>query len=157
LLAAADVDLAVVADFADVAGVKPAVLERARGLLRRVEVALRHVLATDQNLAVGSDFHLHAADRLADRSLFRVERMIERDDRCSFGEPVSLDHDESEFAPERFEVRVEWSGADDERPELQAEGARNRAMAPPAFREMLAARLKPMPVVVLKTSRLGLR
>ena len=39
LLAPADEELAVLADLADVAGVKPAVLERARGFLGGVEVA----------------------------------------------------------------------------------------------------------------------
>ena len=47
--------LAVRVDLADVAGVEPAVLERARGLLRGVEVARRHVVAAHEDLAVRRD------------------------------------------------------------------------------------------------------
>src|SRR5207237_9401514 len=116
-LAAADVDLAVVADLTDVAGVEPAVLERARGLVGGVEIAGRHVLAADQDLAIRCNFHLDAGDRLADGSLLRAERMIERDDRRRLGEAVTLDHDEADLTPEALELGVERRGADDERPE----------------------------------------
>ena len=109
------------ASLADVAGVEPAVLERARGVLVRVEVAGRDVLAAHEDLAVGGDLHLDAGDRLADRSLLRAERMIQRDDRRRLGQAVALDHDEPELAPERFELGLERRGADDERPELPAE------------------------------------
>ena len=47
--------------------------------------------------------------------------MIERDDRRGLGEAVALNDDESELAPERFELGVERRRADDERPELPAE------------------------------------
>ena len=77
LLAAADEQLAVGADLADVAGVEPAVLERARRFLGGVEVAGRDVLAAHENLAVGGDLHLDAGDRLADRALLGAERMVE--------------------------------------------------------------------------------
>ena len=77
LLAPADEQLAVGADLADVAGVEPAVLERARGFLGGVEVAGRDVLAADEDLAVGGDLHLDAGDRLADRSPLRAERMVQ--------------------------------------------------------------------------------
>ena len=55
-------------DLADVAGVEPAVLERARGLLGGVEVAGRDVLAANENLAVGAIFTSTPAIGFADRS-----------------------------------------------------------------------------------------
>src|SRR5262249_42256038 len=136
-----DVHLPVRGDLTDVAGVEPAVFERARGLVVGVEVAARHVLAAHENLAVVGDLHLDAGDRLADRSLLRAERMVQRDDRRRLGQPVALNDGEAELAPERFERRIERCGADDERPELQAERAMNLSVAPPAQREVLAARL----------------
>ena len=74
--------LAVLLQLADVAGVEPAVLERPRGFFGTLEIAGRDVLAAHENLAVGRDLHLHAGDRLAHRSLARVERMIQRHDRA---------------------------------------------------------------------------
>ena len=65
-----------------------------------------HVLAAHQNLAVVGDLDLDAADRGADRSGVGLERMIERDDRRRFGEPVSLDDDEAEPLPEILERRA---------------------------------------------------
>src|SRR5262249_10090278 len=118
LLAAADVDLPVGADLADVAGVKPAVLEGARGLLGGIEIALRDVLAAHEDLPVGRDPDLDAGDGLANRALPGAERMVEGDDWRRLGEPVALDDHESEFAPERLEIRIERGRADDECPEL---------------------------------------
>ena len=68
LLAALDVDAALLVDAADVAGVQPAVLERLRRRLGRAVVALGDVVAADEDLAVLGDPHLDAGDRLADRS-----------------------------------------------------------------------------------------
>ena len=47
--------------------------------------------------------------------------MIQRDDRRRFGQAVSLDDDESQPSPERFELGIERRRADDDRPELEAE------------------------------------
>ena len=58
LLAAADVNLTVVGDLADVAGVKPAVLEGAGRFFVRVEVAAGHVVPADEDLAVRRDLHV---------------------------------------------------------------------------------------------------
>ena len=61
--------------------------------------------------------------------------MIQRDDRRGLGEPVALDDDEPELAPELLELGVERRGADDERPELQAEQPMDAPVAPPARRD----------------------
>src|SRR5205814_1020583 len=60
----ANVQLAVRADLADVAGVEPTVVERACCFFSRVEVAAGHVLTSHKNLAVGSDLHFDPGDRL---------------------------------------------------------------------------------------------
>ena len=59
-------------------------------------VATRDVLAAHENFAVVGDAHLDAFDGCADRSPARLERMIQRDDRRCFGEPVPLDNGEAE-------------------------------------------------------------
>src|SRR6185295_4984029 len=146
LLPAADEEFPAGPDLADVAGVKPAALERLRRLLGRVEVALRHVLAAHEDLAVRRDLHLDAGHGLADRALLRPEGVIEAHDRRGFREAVTLDDHESQLAPERLERRVERSRADDERPELQAEQSMNFPEMPPA----------PHPMA-LRTWRRGLR
>src|SRR5262249_34621398 len=128
--------------FADIAGVKPAVFERALGFRVGVEVPARDVLAADENLAVFRDLHFHAGDWLADRSVLRAERMIQADDGRRLGEPVSLNDDEAELFPERFELRVERRRADDEGPELEAEQLVHAAVAPPAANEMFPRRAR---------------
>ena len=140
LLAAADVDLAVGAEFADIAGVEPAVRERAGGFLVGLEISARDVLSAHQNLAVGGDLHLDSGNGLADRSLFRAERVIEADDRRRFGEPVPLNDNEAELLPERFELAIKRRRADDERPEFQAEEPVHAPVLPPASRHVLSAR-----------------
>ena len=49
--------------------------------------------------------------------------MIERDDRRRLGQPVALNDDEAEALPELLERGRQRRGADDKRPELQAEHA----------------------------------
>ena len=141
LLTAADVELPVGAEHADVAGVEPSVLERAGRFFTRVEVPFRHVVAAHENLAVRRNFHFHACDRLAHGPFLRLERVIQRDDGRRFGQAIALDDHVSELAPERFEIAVERRGADDERPELPAEHAVDLAVLPPADQEMSPARL----------------
>ena len=46
--------------------------------------------------------------------------MIERNERCGFGEAVALNHDEAQPSPELFGFGVERCAAGDERPELPA-------------------------------------
>ena len=72
----------------------------------RVEVALRHVLAAHEDLAVGRDLHLDAGDRLADRSLLASPNgWFRRDDRRGLGQAVALDDDEAELAPRTLRAR----------------------------------------------------
>ena len=134
LLAAPDAQLSAGVELADVAGVKPAVAERAARLLRSVEVAARHVLAADEDLAVVGDLDLDAGDRLADGALGRMERMVQRDDRRRLGEAVTLNDDKAQASPERLELGIERGRADDDRPELESEHAMHGAIPPPARR-----------------------
>ena len=69
LLAVDDAEVAVVVDLADVAGVQPAVgVEGLGGLLGIVEVALEHVAAPADDLAVVGELHLAPGDGRADRA-----------------------------------------------------------------------------------------
>src|ERR1700733_15539085 len=70
-LAAENGQFSVVLQLADVAGMKPAVFEGARGLFGMLEVARGHVVAAHQDLAIGCDLHFHAADRFAYAPLAR--------------------------------------------------------------------------------------
>src|SRR5262249_20221509 len=138
LLAPADVELTVLPDLADVSRVKPPVLERTRRFHGIVEISARDVFAAHENFAVGRDLHVDAGHGLADGTLLGAERMVEADDRRGLGEPVPLNHRKAQFAPERFQFGIEWSRADDERPELQSEQAMDAAIAPPTLDEVLA-------------------
>ena len=142
-LPAADEQLAVGAELADVAGMKPSTLERASGLAFRVEVAVRHVLAAYEDLAVAGDFHLDARDGFSDRSALGAKRMIEAHDRRRFRQAVPLNHGEPDLTPERFELGLERRRADDEGPELQAEQAVNAAVSPPAAGDVLLGAGRP--------------
>ena len=117
----------------------------AAGLARRLEVAARDVLAAHEDLAVVGDADLDAGDRRADRSLARLERVVQRDDRRGFGEAVALDDGEPHAPPELLEVGRQRRGADDERPELQAERRVHAAVAPPAAGNRDARRAAPRP------------
>jgi hypothetical protein len=76
LLAALDDQPSGVVDFANVARVKPAILERSSlftgdrlaGCAGRAVVPRGHVLAPDEDFAIGRDLHLDAADGRADRA-----------------------------------------------------------------------------------------
>src|SRR5262249_34656375 len=131
-LAPANEQLTVGPELADVAGVEPAVLERARGLLLGAEVAFGDVLAAHEDLAVVGDLDLHAGDCLADRAAPGAERLVQRDDRCGFRQAIPLNHRDPALAPVRLELCVERRRADDEGPELPTEHAMDAAMAPPS-------------------------
>ena len=103
LLAPADEQPSLRVHLADVARPEPSVLERVCGRTIRVEVALRHVLPANEDLAVGCNLHLDTGNRLADRSAAGAEGVIERDDGRGFGEAVALHDHEAEPAPEFFE------------------------------------------------------
>ena len=68
LLAAGDRDEAVGVDRAEVAGVQPAVVDRAERRVVVLVVAAEDVRAADQQLAVVGDLDLDAGQRLADRA-----------------------------------------------------------------------------------------
>src|SRR6266571_4934 len=95
------------------------------------EVAARHVFAAHENFAVVCNAHFDACDRRADRSLARLERVIERDDRRGFGEAVALNNGEADAPPELFEVRRQRRRTDDKGPELQAECRVDAPVPPP--------------------------
>ncbi len=133
LLAPADVELSLVVERADVAGMEPAVLERGACLFRGVVVPARDVLAAHEDLAILGDSHLHAGDRLADGAPGRTQRMVQRDDGRRLGQAVSLNDDKPQAAPERLELRIERRGADDHRPELEPEHPVDAAVLPPAL------------------------
>ena len=111
---------------------QPSSNARAR-LLRRVEVAAssrsRRARGSRRPAAI---FTSTPAIGFADRSALGAERVIQRDDRRGLGQAVALDDDEPEPAPERLELGIERRGADDERPELQAEQPMDPPVAPPA-------------------------
>ena len=101
------------------------------GLLGRVEVAAGDVL-TATRISPSSAIRISTpCNRFADRPCGAVQGMVQRDDGRRFGEAVALDHEKSEAAPERFQLRIEWRGADDERPELEAEHPVHAAIPPP--------------------------
>ncbi len=84
---------------------------------------VRDVLAAHQDLAVRRNLHFHAGNRFADAALARVERMIQRHDGRGLGESVALDHQESKFGEERFQIRRQRRRADDEAPKFPSEQA----------------------------------
>ncbi len=134
LLAPADEQRAVGPDFADVTRVEPAVLEGPRGFLGGMKVAGRDVLAAHQDFAVRRDLHIDAGDHFPHRPFLSAERMIQGDDRRGFGQAVPLHDHEPQLGPEGFKGAVERRGADDKRPEFQAEQPMNRAEMPPPAR-----------------------
>ncbi len=65
-----DVEVAVVVDVADVAGVEPAlVVDAVGGRVRVVEVSLHHLWSTDPHLAVGIEVEIGASLRIDDPDL----------------------------------------------------------------------------------------
>ena len=115
---------------------KPAVIERGRGLVLGPEVAGGHVVTLDQNFSVLSDADLDAGNRSAHRTPTRLERVIERHDWCGFREPVSLDDQNTEAGPEGLQVRIQGSGPDNEAPEFHAEKPVDTTISPPPFGHM---------------------
>src|SRR5262249_28729618 len=150
-LAALDEEAALRITLADVTGVEPtvgvedSVQALGVGLLalavehrtlgsghRSLVVPTRHVLSAHEDLAIVGDADLDALDRRTDRSLARLEWMVQRDDRRGFGEAVTLHDHEAKASPEFFDIRRERRSADHERPELQAERAVHATVLPPS-------------------------
>ncbi len=121
-------------EFADIAGVEPAIPKRTARLFRRIEVAARHVLAPDEDLAVVGNPDFDAGNRFSDGTFGGVKWMIQRDDRRRFGQPVALDNDESKTSPEGFELGIERRRADNDCPELETEHPVHGAVLPPPLR-----------------------
>src|SRR5512132_1449429 len=93
LLAVDDVDVPVVVEAAQVAGVEPAVPDRLRRQLRRAPVAEHDRAGTDADLAdlaVAGDAHLDAGGRLADGAEASTSRWRRRDERRGFRQAVAL-------------------------------------------------------------------
>src|SRR6185503_21117558 len=152
LLAALDEDTSLLVAFADVPGMEPAVAveDCATGIrlgfgiwglgFGIFVIPARDVFATHENLAVLRDADLDALDWSAHRPFAGLERMVERDDRRGLRQAVPLDHREAHPAPELFEIRRKRRGADDKRPELEAERRVGTAVPPPASRDRDAGR-----------------
>src|SRR5512132_2016048 len=103
LLAVDDVDVPVVVEAAQVAGVEPAVPDRLRRQLRRAPVAEHDRARTDADLAdlaVAVDAHLHAGGRLADGAEASTSRWRRRDERRGFRQAVALADCDRRQAPQ---------------------------------------------------------
>ena len=92
LLAARDVDVAVLVDRAQVAGVQPAVDDRAEARVVVAVVALEDVVALEEQLAVVGDPRLDAGQRAADRPEAVVLDRRVGGHRGGLGHPVALEH-----------------------------------------------------------------
>src|SRR4029453_17866659 len=93
LLAVDDVDVPVVVEAAQVAGVKPAVPDRLCGQPRRAPVPEHDRGRADADLAnvpLAVDAHLHAGGRLADRAEASLPGWRRRDQGRSFRQPITL-------------------------------------------------------------------
>ena len=113
LLAIDDEEVAVLVDSRHVAGVEPAVgVDRLRGRVGPVPVALHHVVAADRDLTdlvraesravVADELHLDAFDRRADRpGLALAVGMVEARDRRGLRQPVPSRIDAPEGLLER--------------------------------------------------------
>src|SRR4030095_11136551 len=80
-----------------------------------LEIAARHVLASYKNLPVLGDPNLDTGDRSSHRTLAGLEGMIQRDDRRSLREPVTLNDSKSEASPELLDFRGKWGWPHHER------------------------------------------
>src|SRR6266705_1542553 len=96
-------------------------------------VAGGHVFAAHEDFASGVKLHLAPGEDLANRTSPLAKGMIHADQRGCFGQPIPLDHCESELAPKLFGIGVESRAAANERPELPAEPLMDAAECPPAF------------------------
>ena len=96
LLAVHDLQVSVLPG-ADVAGVEPALrIDRLRGELRILEVALEDMRAPREDLAVLGQRHLDAGDRLPDCLDPGALDAVDRDHARRLGQPVSLDERDTE-------------------------------------------------------------
>src|SRR5436853_452417 len=82
--------------FALIAGVEPAVRARLGCLLRPVPIGGKNVWPPDENLAVVAQLHRDATDRRSDRARLDVSGIVHGANRSRLGEPVALQHWNSE-------------------------------------------------------------
>src|SRR5690242_3096819 len=100
---------------------KPAIFEDAARIFGPTVISRGHVFTANENFPIFSDLHFHSCDWFADRSLAGMERMVERDDRRGFGQSVTLNHQKSELAEERFQFRGQRRRAHNEAPKFPSE------------------------------------
>ena len=123
LLAAGDEEEAVLVERAEVAGVQPAVDDRAEARVVVLVVAAEDVRALDQDLAVVGDLDLAARQRLADRAEPVVARRSGRGHRGGLGHPVALHHRHAAGVEELEDLLGDRRGAGVGLLELAAEHA----------------------------------
>src|SRR3546814_19459050 len=90
LLPVGNADVALRVDLADVAGVQPAVDDRARRRLRIVPVALHDQLAAYQDFAILGDAHLNAGKWPSDRAQLVAAGWVAAPHGRRFGLAVAL-------------------------------------------------------------------
>ena len=117
LLAIGDRQVAVGVDRADVAGVKPAVLEDLGRGLRLVVVAAHDVRAAREDLAVGRDLQLDVGQPAADGADARRLGRIDGQDRGGLGEAVAFDDRQPHGMEELRDARRQRRAAGHDQPE----------------------------------------
>src|SRR5690606_11203605 len=96
-------------------GAEPAVgVNRLCSGLGLVEVALHHVRAAREDLAVLRDSYLHPFDRWTDGAEPEVIRRVDGDHRRSLGEAVPLEDHQAGRVEELVDLRCEWRTAGNE-------------------------------------------
>ena len=107
LLAALEVEVAIVIERAQVSGTKPAVFAEYRLQLFVLPIPSSHIGAAHQDLAVLVELHLAPFQHLADRALAGMEGMVQRNQRRGFRQPIALDDDETQPPPELLRLGIE--------------------------------------------------
>ena len=131
LLAAQNFQVAIGGEFADVAGMQPALGIPRRGI-GLAKVPWGHVVTPQQHLAIGRDANLHASNGFSHTAFAGMERMVQCRYRSGLGQAIALDHNEAKLSPEFLQRRVKRGRAHHEGPELPSEVAVNAAVLPPA-------------------------
>src|ERR1051325_2814291 len=134
LAAAAKVNVAVCIDFADVAGVNPALLI-GECLSQMVPVTRRDVVAAHEDLAVVTQLHLLACNGLADRTMLHAKRMRQARQRCRLSHAVALDDCVTNASPKSFRVTLQGGATRDESPQAPAEATMHVTEGPPIAQE----------------------
>src|SRR5216683_7039163 len=120
-LAVGDLEVALAVELADIAGMQPAILQRARGRLRVVPIAPHDELTAHQYLAVLGDAHLDPGERRANRIDPHLAGRIAANDRRRLGLDVALHQIEAEGDEEAADLGIERRAARDQRLQPAAE------------------------------------